>query len=430
VYSFAHIGNLRAYLFMDFLRRVLKLNGNTIEGVMNITDVGHLLSDGDEGEDKMVKAAREEKMTPYEIAASYTEVFFNDLAALNIERPEHTPKATDNIPEMISYIEALLKKGYAYALSDGVYFDTQKFEGYGALSGQKNEAQPKRARVTANDKKRHGADFALWKSAEKEHIMQWQSPWGAGYPGWHIECSAMSEKYLGDYFDIHTGGVDHIPIHHENEIAQSEAKNGRRTVNVWMHGEFVLVDGGKMSKSLKNTYTLKQLSDKGLNALDFRYFCLNAHYRQRLNFTFEGMRAAQTALARLRDLTERHRKGDGAVDGELLSMYKREFLNAVNDDLNIPQALGILWRLVKENKSKKVYDLILFMDKIFGLDLDKQNGGQETAEPLPPEVKRLARLRLKAREEKNYAEADRLRGQIETLGFKVLDGKDGMRIIK
>ncbi len=291
VYNYAHIGNLRTYVFMDMLRRSLRYCGYKIKGVMNITDVGHLLSDADDGEDKMEKAAKEQKKTPREIADYYTEIFFKDLTRLNIGKPEIIAKATEHIPDMISYVQDLVKKGYGYETSDGIYFDIAKFDGYGKLSRLNLDEQIAGARVEVNTEKRHPADFALWKKAEKNHIMQWESPWGMGYPGWHIECSAMSRKYLGVTFDIHTGGVDHIPVHHENEIAQSEAREDTKTVNTWMHGEFMLVDGGKMSKSLGNTYTIDNLIERGYSPLAFRYFCLNAHYRKKLNFTFEIGRA-------------------------------------------------------------------------------------------------------------------------------------------
>lgn len=299
VYSYAHIGNFRTYIFMDLIRRVLKYNGYKLKGVLNITDVGHLMRDGDDGEDKMVKASREERKTPLEIADFYTKVFFEDLQKLNIKKPEIIAKATDHIQEMIDYVKALEEKGYAYETSDGIYFDISKFPGYGKLSGINLEDQKAGARVEVNSEKRNPADFALWKKAEPEHIMQWPSPWGMGYPGWHIECSAMSLKYLGTPFDIHSGGVDHIPIHHENEIAQNEALTGKKSVNYWMHGEFMLVDGGKMSKSLGNIYTISQLEERGFSAMDFRFLCLNAHYRKKLNFTFEGLASAKTSRERL-----------------------------------------------------------------------------------------------------------------------------------
>ena len=285
VYNYAHIGNLRTYIFMDLFRRTLKYDGYKLKGVMNITDVGHLLSDGDTGEDKMQKASREQKKTPWEIAAYYTDVFFTDLKKLNIGKPEIIAKATDHIQEMIDYVQKLVDKGYGYEIDDGIYFDIGKFPGYGKLSRLSLEDQQAGARVEVNSQKRHPADFALWKKAEPEHIMQWQSPWGMGYPGWHIECSAMSLKYLGMPFDIHTGGVDHIPVHHENEIAQNEALTGKKSVNYWVHGEFMLVNNGKMSKSLGNTYRISDLEERGYNALDFRYFCLNTHYRKKFSYT-------------------------------------------------------------------------------------------------------------------------------------------------
>ena len=352
VYSYAHIGNMRTYIFMDLLRRSLRFCGFKVKGVMNITDVGHLLSDGDEGEDKMQKAARKEGKTPWEIAAFYTEAFFKDIDALNVGRPEIIAKATDHIPEMIAFVQGLLEKGYAYEISDGIYFDIGKFPGYGKLSGQTVDEKEAGARIEENSEKRHPADFALWKKADKNHIMQWESPWGMGFPGWHIECSAMSKKYLGEVFDLHTGGIDAVPVHHENEIAQNEALAGKKTVNYWMHGEFMMVDGGKMSKSLGNVYTVSDLQKKGYLPLDFRYFCLNAHYRKKLNFTFEGMDAAHTSYERLRNALYAHKMSQAATDPAILEDLMKKFKGAVEDDMNIPFALGVLWDAVKLPKSK------------------------------------------------------------------------------
>ena len=280
VYNYAHIGNLRTYVFMDILRRIFEYNGYKVKSVMNITDVGHLLSDADDGDDKMAKAAKEQNKTPEEIAEYYSSVFFKDIARLNIKRPTITPKATDHIQEMINIVVDLIEKGYGYETDDGIYFDISKFENYGKLSHMNLEDQLAGARVNVNTGKRHPADFAIWKKAEPNHIMQWQSPWGMGYPGWHIECTAMSNKYLGNLFDIHTGGIDHVPIHHENEIAQAEAWLGQKAVNYWMHSEFMLVDGGKMSKSLGNTWTVENLVERGYTPMEFRYLCLNTQYRQ------------------------------------------------------------------------------------------------------------------------------------------------------
>lgn len=427
VYSYAHIGNMRAYLFMDSVRRTLKYNGYKLKGVMNITDVGHLLSDGDDGEDKMEKASREQRKSVYEIAAIYTDAFMKDLAKLNIGKPEIIAKATDHINDMIKYVEALVEKGYGYETSDGIYFDISKFREYGKLSGLDLEGQRAGARVDVNDEKRNPADFALWKKAPKEHIMQWESPWGMGYPGWHIECSAMSRKYLGDTFDIHTGGVDHIPVHHENEIAQSEALVGHKTVDYWMHVEFMQVDGGKMSKSLKNTYTVSELEQKGYSAMAFRYFCLNTHYRKKLNFTFEGMDAAKTAYNRLLAAVHSH-KGGKSFDEEAVKKYDELFTEAINDDINIPLGLGVLWNMLKEKPSQAIYDLAMKFDKVLGLALDTESAPEKVE--APEEVIKLAELRLKARKDKDWAQSDVLREQISKLGYQIIDKKDGYDIKK
>ena len=430
VYNYAHIGNLRTYVFMDLLRRILTYNGYRVKSVMNITDVGHLLSDADEGEDKMEKASREQKKTPYEIAAMYTEQFFKDIAALNIQRPTLTPRATENIAEMIEIVQELLKKGYAYEIDDGIYYSVDRFPEYGKLSGTKLEDNISGARVEVNTQKRNPADFALWKKADKNHIMQWESPWGMSYPGWHIECSAMSKKYLGMPFDIHTGGVDHIPIHHENEIAQGEALTGQKNVNYWMHSEFMLVDGGKMSKSLGNTYTVTQLKEKGYQPLDFRYLCLNTHYRQKLNFTFESLDGAKAAYERLCRHLLQHKAGTETVPQEVLSRYEQEFHEAINDDLNVPMAMGVLWKLLKEPKSKQVYDLAVRMDAVFGLNFAELQPEKEPAVSAPENVRALAEQRKAARAEKNWAESDRLRAEIAALGYAVKDTKDGYELSK
>lgn len=430
VYTYAHIGNLRTYVFMDLIRRTLIYNGYKIEGVINITDVGHLLSDSDEGEDKMVKASREQKKQPLEIAAEISKVFFADLEKLNIEKPEIIAKATDHIEEMIDYVVALQKGGFAYETSDGIYFDIQQFPEYGKLSGLNLDDQLAGARVDINSEKKHPADFALWKKAEPNHIMQWPSPWGMGYPGWHIECSAMSQKYLGKVFDIHSGGVDHIPIHHENEIAQNEALCGKKSVNYWMHGEFMLVDGGKMSKSLGNTYTISQLEQMGYAPLDFRFFCLNAHYRKKLNFTFEGMQAAKVSRERLGAALLGHKEGEGKTPLQLQQKYWDSFMAAINDDINIPQALGILFTLLKEPKSKDIYRLALKMDGIFGLSLDKVTPQAVQEEVAPEEVLAIAESRFMAKKEQNFALADELRDQINKLGFQIMDTKEGYKLTK
>ena len=429
VYNFAHIGNMRTYIFMDILRRTLRYEGYKVKGVMNITDVGHLLSDADEGEDKMEKAAKEQRKSPYEIADFYTKVFFDDLKKLNIGKPELTPKATEHIREMLDFVYTLCEKGYGYETSDGIYFDISKFPAYGQLSGINLEDQKAGARVEVNDEKRSPFDFAIWKKAPKEHIMQWDSRWGKGYPGWHIECSAMSKKYLGEVFDIHTGGVDHIPIHHENEIAQSYGDSGKNPAKFWMHGEFMLVNNGKMSKKLGNTYLVSQLEEMGYSPMCFRYFCLNTHYRKKLNFTFEGMDGAKTAYARLCALVAKHREGENDVSDEKLAAYRKEFEEDVTDDLNVPGAMGVLWTMLKEPASRKIYELALEMDKVFGLKLDEAKA-EEVKEEFPAEITAIANERAAARAATDWGKSDELRAKLDELGYAVKDTKEGYTLTR
>lgn len=430
VYSYAHIGNLRTYVFMDELRRTLKFNGYTTRSVMNITDVGHLTSDADDGEDKMQSAAKKQHRSPEEIAAEYSAAFFKDLERLNILMPEIVAKATDNIAEMIDFVKALCDKGYGYETDDGIYFDISKFDGYGKLSRCNLEDALAGARVAVNTQKRHPADFALWKKAEPNHIMQWQSPWGMGYPGWHIECSAMGKKFLGERFDIHTGGVDHIPIHHENEIAQSEALEGHPVVNMWMHGEFLLVDGGKMSKSLGNLYTIEELISRGYSPLVFRYFCMNTHYRNKLNFTFTGMDGAKTAYSRLRSAISacKTAKKATAEEKKTVDDIRSAVIAAVNDDLNYPLALGEMWTLSKLD-CREVYELAEELDALFGLKLHLPPE-EAAAEDIPQNVKAIAEERFAARKNKDWAKSDALRAELDALGYAVLDGKDGYELKK
>lgn len=296
VYSYAHIGNFRAYVFMDTLKRVLEYNNFELNHVMNITDVGHLESDADEGEDKMLKAARRENKDPYQIAEYYTNIFLKDMKSLNIQTPKTIAKATEHIKEMLQFVKELVENGYAYETSRGIYFDISKLDKYPVLSNRNLDEQIAGARVEVDEEKKNPHDFALWIKAPENHIMKWESPWGLSYPGWHIECSAMSRKYLGNEFDIHTGGVDHIPTHHENEIAQSKGATGKIPAKFWMHCEFLQVDGGKMSKSLGNVYTLEQLQEKGIEPIAYRMFCHTAHYRTKLNFTFESALASRKSF--------------------------------------------------------------------------------------------------------------------------------------
>ena len=425
VYNYAHIGNMRTYIFMDLLTQTLKYTGHKVKSVMNITDVGHLLSDADDGEDKMEIAAKKMQKTPLEIAEYFTKVFFDDLKKLNIEMPDVTPRATDHIEEMINIVKILSDKGYAYETSDGIYFDIEKCEGYGVLSRINLEEQIAGARVEVNTEKKHPADFAVWKHAPKEHIMQWESPWGMGYPGWHIECTAMSEKYLGRKFDIHTGGVDHIPIHHENEIAQSIGYTGENPANFWMHGEFMLVNGGKMSKKLGNTYTISQLEERGYSPLEFRFFCLNAHYRKKLNFTFESLDASKISYKRLMESLARHKNSNLSTDKEVLKKYDEEYYQNVSDDLNIPKAVGTLFTMLKEKDSKDIYLLALKFDQILGLSFDKAEEFSENKIEIPAEVIELDKLRIKSKKEKDFQKADEIRGQIKMLGYEVKDTREG-----
>lgn len=427
VYKYAHIGNLRAYVFMDELRRVLEYNGYKVKSVMNITDVGHLVSDADDGEDKMSKSAHETGKTPLEIASFYTDQFMKDIDALNIKRPTVCPKATDNIPEMIAVVQSLLDKGYAYETEDGIYFSVEKFPDYGKLSGINLADQRHGARVEVNSFKRHPVDFALWKKAAPNHLQQWDSPWGKGFPGWHIECTAMSKKYLGEVFDIHTGGVDHIPIHHENEIAQAECWLGHPAVHYWMHSEFMLIDGGKMSKSLGNTYTISDLVEKGYSPVVFRYFCLNVQYRQKINFTWEAMDAAKAAYNKLCAQLVSHKNSPARTEKSILDDFHNKFEEAINDDLNIPLAIGVLWTMLKLPKSCDVYKLALDFDRVFALDFDKVKEEKKEI-VIPDNVRQLAETRLQARKAKNWAESDRLREELSALGYSVKDTADGYEL--
>lgn len=434
VYAFATLGNMRTYLFEDTLRRVLEYNGYKVEHVMNITDVGHLtgdnLGDADSGEDRMEKAAQKEGRTAGEIAEYYTKAFNQDIQTLNIKTPTIEPKATDNIKEQIELIRELEEKGFTYQTSDGIYFDVSKWPGYGKLSGQKLEDKKAGARVDVNEDKRHAFDFALWKFSPKgeKRQMEWDSPWGRkGFPGWHIECSAMSMKYLGDHFDIHCGGIDHIPVHHENEIAQSEAASGKKFVNYWMHGEFMMVDGRRMGKSEGNAYLVNDLIEKGIDPLAFRYLNLGTHYRIQLNFTWEAVKAAETALSRMRRQVEELKSNqEGKRVGEIDQEYRAKFLMAINNDLNTAEALSLVWQIMKsELKPEDKLVTILDFDRVLGLKLADSTKIELN---LDPEIEKLLEQREVARQTKNFGESDRIREQIRLLGFIVKDTEKGQEI--
>ena len=422
VYKDATIGNMRTFIFMDNLRRVLKYNGYNLKHVMNLTDVGHLVSDGDEGEDKMVKSAKEEGKTPKEIAEHYTKLFFKDLELLNVDMPEIICKATDYINDMLEFVKKLVANGYAYETSTAIYFDVSKLDEYGILSGIDVRKQKAGARVDVDEEKKNPYDFALWIKAPENHIMKWDSPWGPSYPGWHIECSTMSQKHLGEQFDIHTGGVDLIPTHHENEIAQSKGCTGKIPARFWMHGEFLLINGGKMSKSLGNVYLLKDIVEKGYDPLVYKYFCYTAHYRNKLNFTWEAIDASNKSLMKLRESYRKHLDGEENIEDDIVSDYKNRFIKAINDDLNMPLAMGVVWEVAKnEKKSKKFAELLLDFDRVLGLKIDKKDD-------IPEEVLKLLEERNTARKEKDWKKSDELRDKIQEYGYRIEDTKDGTNI--
>lgn len=424
VYYFAHIGNLRAYLFMDNLRRVLKYNGYQLTHAMNITDVGHLVSDADEGEDKMLKAARRENKNPFEIADFYTKAFLEDMKKLNIDMPEIICKATEHIKVMEDYLKKIIENGYAYETEDTIYFDTSKLDKYGVLSNRNVEDQKAGARVDFDNNKKNPTDFALWIKAPENHLMKWDTFWGKCYPGWHLECSAMSEKYLGEVFDIHTGGMDHIPVHHENEIAQAKGFCGKIPANYWMHVDFLQVNGGKMSKSLNNLYTLEDLKEKGYEPEVYRMFNFSSHYKKPINFTFEAMDSAKVALSRLKDGYKKHLLGNEEVDGRTIKEFETRFLDAINDDLNMPLALSAVWDVVKyEKKSPVLAQLLKKFDTVLGLNIEK-----EEKVDLPEEIKKIVEERKVARENKDWKKSDELRDKLLFLGYNVKDTKDGMTV--
>ena len=424
VYDYQHIGNLRTYLFEDLLKRVLVLNAYRVRHVMNITDVGHLTSDADTGEDKMEKGSRRTGRSAWDIADEYTRAFRDDLRALNIAEPDIWCKATDHIAEQIAFIADIEQNGYTYRTSDGVYFDTSKQPGYGYLARLDKSGLEAGKRIDIGDKK-NPTDFALWKfsSADEQRQMEWASPWGVGFPGWHIECSAMAQKYLGDYFDIHCGGEDHIPVHHTNEIAQTEARVGTRLANFWMHGYFLTLASAKMSKSAGDFLRLQVLIDKGYDPLAYRYLCLTAHYRSQMAFNWEAMDAAQTGLDRLRrtvfELGEPGKPDAG---------WHARFIEALNDDLQFPKAMALVSETLRAplaDAAKKA--TLLRYDEGFGLGLGTW---QPKVEAVPADVEELARQRWAARQAKNWSESDRLREAIAARGYAVEDGAGAYRLLK
>lgn len=441
VYDYAHIGNLKTFIFEDLLRRYLEYSGYEVRYIMNITDVGHLTADdvnqADSGEDKMLKAALREKKTPEEIANFYSDRFFEDIGKLNFKKANYYPRASAHIKQIIKIIEELIKNGYAYEINGNVFYDVTKFKDYGKLSGKKLEDLKVGARLEEHPDKKNQFDFALWLKAPKEHILKWESPWSLGYPGWHIECSAMSMEYLGETLDIHAGGEDHIFPHHENEIAQSEGATGKTFCNFWLHARFLLVDGQKMSKSKKNFYALKDILEKGYSPMEFRLFSLSSHYRSQANFTWEALDQAKINLQKISDWVNNLEKNNPEAGKDKIGIekYKEKFEAAMDDDLNTPLALSVLYELITktnkllaENKlgkdeAKNVLALWEKMNKVFGLVIFKE-------EEVPEEIIKLAEERKKARENKDFRKSDELRDKILESGYIIEDLKDNKYIIK
>jgi cysteinyl-tRNA synthetase len=424
VYDYQHIGNFRTFLFEDLLKRVLRWNGYRVRHVMNITDVGHLTSDADTGEDKMEKGSRRTGMTAWEIAQLYTDAFLADMKALHIEDPDVLCRATEHVAEQIDFIADLERKGFAYATADGIYFDTSRQPGYGHLARLDKHGLAAGHRVGQGDK-RHPTDFALWKLSPpgEQRQMEWDSPWGKGFPGWHIECSAMAQKYLGDWFDIHCGGEDHIPVHHTNEIAQTEARVGTRLANFWMHGYFLLSNDAKMAKSAGEFLRITSLVERGYDPIAFRYLCLTGHYRTQLNFTWEALDAAQTGLDRMRQGFHAL-PADAAMPADPAQVER--FTDMLNDDLNLPRALSVAWEVLRGDAPAAVRRATLAkFDEVLGLGLATW---QPQRVDVPADVEALAKARADARKAKNWAEADRLRKALGDAGWDVEDRADGFAL--
>lgn len=438
VYNFAHIGNLRTYVFEDILKRVLFFLGYKVKHMMNITDVGHLTDDGDSGEDKMEKSAREAGKTAWEIAQYYTEAFFKDIEQLNIIKPDIVSKATDNIQEMIALIKRLEEKGFTYISGGNVYFSIDKFPDYGKLALLDRQKLFAGARIEIDSNKKNPYDFVLWftKSKFANQTMVWDSPWGRGYPGWHIECSAMSMKFLGEHFDIHCGGIDHINVHHTNEIAQSEAATGRKWVNYWIHGEFLVLSKAKMAKSAGNFLTLDDIVKKGYEPLDYRYFCLTGHYRSQLQFSWESLDSSRNArlnlIEKVKSCFEEASKkaAEPANLSEYAGKIAADFKDSLEDDLNCPKALAVVWTMLKDSKispEEKLY-LALEFDKVMGFSLSEAIN-KESDKTIDSEISNLIASLIKEREEarknRDFKRSDVIRDKLKELGVEIKDTPAG-----
>jgi cysteinyl-tRNA synthetase len=431
VYNYAHIGNLRTYIFEDILKRVLVYNEYAVKHVMNITDVGHLTGDRDMGEDKMEAGAAREGKSAWDIADFYTRAFKKDINHLNILAPDIWVKATDTIPEQIALVKTLEEKGYTYRTADGIYFDTSKFKDYTKLSHQDLEALKEGARVERNPEKRNPTDFALWKFSPQgtKRQMEWGSPWGLGFPGWHLECSAMSMKFLGNQLDIHCGGTDHIDVHHTNEIAQSEAATGKPFFNFWMHGAFLIIQGGKkMAKSEGNFLTLENAFLKNdINPLVYRFASFLTHYRKPMEYSDEGIEAARNGLLHVQNQVRQILVAGLDPETSVNIEFKNKFNQAINDDLNMPRAMAVIQEMLKSKISNaQKYSTILDFDRVLGLQLNQL----DQAQALPEAVQKLVEARQQARQAKDFASSDQLRAEIEALGYQVQDTKDDMKVVK
>ena len=452
VYDYAHIGNLRTYIFTDVLKRSLEFCGYKVKQVMNITDVGHLVSDADEGEDKLEKGAAREGKTVWDIAKFYEKAFFDDTKKLNIKKPTKVVRATDCVYDQIKLIEKIVKAGYTYETENALYFNVQKFKDYGKLSGQSLEEKCVAARdeVVEDDQKKCAQDFALWMKRvgkHKNHVMHWPSPWGDGFPGWHIECSAISAKQLGQPFDIHSGGEDHIGTHHENEIAQSEVANKKSLANIWMHTRHLVLEKSKMSKSAGDFITLQSVIDKGFDPLIYRYLCLTAHYRSPLKFSWDNLEQAKNAYENLIELigsivakpygasVQKHKTAPQPLEGTMeptIGKYEKEFKEYVSDDLDMPQALALVWNVMKDKKlsSKNKLNLVREFDEVLGLDLiDRAGALSKNQSKIPKEIQELADKRWEHREAKEFNKADEIRLKLAKKGYEIED-KDDEFIIK
>jgi cysteinyl-tRNA synthetase len=419
VYGRAHIGHARAYVFADLIKNTLIYNGYKVDQVINITDVGHLVSDSDEGADKVEEQAKKEHVDAKIITEKYTQDFKKTLTDLNIDISDiKFPKASEHIQEQIDLIKELESKGFTYVTSDGVYFDTSKFPAYGELGHINIKGLQEGARIEVNDEKKNVTDFALWKFSKEARQQEWQSPWGVGFPGWHIECSAMANKYLGTTFDIHTGGVDHIPTHHQNEIAQSVCAHNAPLANYWLHVNHITIDGKKISKSLGNSLYLEDLEKNNISPQAYKYWLYTSHYSTLSNFTIESVHAAQVAYKKIKDFLVRHPRG-GGDPGLVSTIYKEKFLSYINNDLNTPKAIALIFDLLKDDsitdEDKKA--TILDFDIVLKLDLEKPEAKTE----IPQSVIELAQRRKNARDNKDFALADALREEIEKAGFVVKD---------